>query len=87
MDTPSAIWFLGSIAGLLTTVAFVPQVLRTWQSRSAADLSMSMLVTFALGIVLWIVYGIMLKESPIVVTNVITLILSVALIVMKVRFQ
>lgn len=64
---------VGSLAGTLTTVAYVPQVVKVFRSRSTEDLSWPTFLCLWLGIVLWIVYGVMLGENPIIVANVITL--------------
>jgi MtN3 and saliva related transmembrane protein len=74
---------LGFIAAALTTLSFLPQVVRTWKTRSAEDLSLSMLVAFNLGVVIWLVYGIALGALPIIVANVVTLALSLTLLVLK----
>ena len=58
---------IGLMAGALTTVAFVPQVLKTWRSRSAGDLSLSMLLIFNAGVALWVIYGLAMRATPIVV--------------------
>jgi len=77
---------IGLCAGTLTTLSFVPQVMRCWSRRSVADLSMVMLLAFALGVALWDVYGVMLRAWPIVAANTVTLVLAVALLTMKIRF-
>lgn len=74
---------IGFIAGALTTAAFVPQVLKSWRSRSVADFSMGMLVMFNIGVALWIVYGWMMGAMPVVVANVVTLSLTVPLLLLK----
>jgi MtN3 and saliva related transmembrane protein len=78
---------IGTIAGVLTTAAFLPQVWRTWKSKSADELSMTMLVTFATGICGWLAYGLLLNEAPIIVSNLVTLVLTSFLIVFKVRYS
>jgi MtN3 and saliva related transmembrane protein len=78
---------LGMIAGTLTTVSFVPQVLKTWRSRSAGDISFGMFLLFSLGVVLWLMYGIAIHSLPVIVSNVVTLVLSVSIIVMKLYFK
>lgn len=74
---------LGYVAGFLTTLAFLPQVVKAWRTRSTADLSLLMLGFFATGVGLWIVYGVMLGEPPIVLFNAITLVLTMVLIGLK----
>jgi MtN3 and saliva related transmembrane protein len=76
---------LGFVAGALTTLAFLPQVLKSWKRRSADDLSLGMLLAFNAGILLWIVYGVAIGAMPIVVANVITFIFTALLLGLKVR--
>jgi len=76
---------LGSVAGCLTTLAFLPQVLQTWRSRSAGDLSLIWLATFSSGVLLWLVYGWVLHSWPIVATNVFTFSLVSSLTWFKLR--
>jgi MtN3 and saliva related transmembrane protein len=77
---------IGFIAAILTTVAFVPQVIRVWRSRSAADISLGMYTLFTLGVALWLVYGILIYSWPVIAANFITLLLAGTMLVMKVRF-
>lgn len=77
---------LGLLAGLLTTIAFVPQVWRIWQTRSARDISLSMYLIFTSGVVLWLLYGIQLGSLPMMLWNGVTLILATAIVVMKIRW-
>jgi len=67
---------LGYAAGSLTTIAFVPQVVQTWRTRSAGDLSWGMLLIFMTGVVFWLAYGLALGSWPIVVFNSLTLVLN-----------
>ena len=78
---------IGLIAGTLTTAAFFPQVLKIWKSRSAADISLGMFVLFSIGVLLWIVYGFSIGSVPVVLANSITLVLSLAIVVFKIRFK
>jgi len=80
MSTATAV---GYVAGFLATLAFLPQVVRAWRTRSTEDLSLAMLALFASGVGLWIVYGIMLDEPPIVIFNAITLCLTLILVGLK----
>lgn len=77
---------VGSLAAFLTTIAFVPQVLKIWRSKSARDISMPMYLSFTAGVALWLVYGVMIASTPIVVANIVTLCLALAVIVMKRRW-
>jgi MtN3 and saliva related transmembrane protein len=78
---------IGFAAGLLTTLAFVPQVLKVWRSRSVADLSFTMLLSFAVGVALWIVYGVMMAAPPVVLSNTVTLIFALLLIAFKIAYR
>lgn len=78
---------IGLAAGFLTTVAFVPQVTKVWRTKSAKDVSLKMFIAFSIGVALWLAYGIMLGEWPIILTNAVTLALALAVLVMKIRFS
>jgi MtN3 and saliva related transmembrane protein len=82
----TALNVLGFVAGVLTTAAFIPQVLKIWKTRSARDVSLAMYVVFTSGVVLWLVYGLALGSLPIIVANVLTLVLALAVLVMKLRY-
>jgi MtN3 and saliva related transmembrane protein len=75
---------IGMAAGTLTTVSFVPQVLKTWKSRSAKDISLGMFLLFSLGVALWLIYGFGIASMPVIVANAITLVLALGIILMKV---
>jgi MtN3 and saliva related transmembrane protein len=77
------IQLVGFAAGALTTLAYVPQVIRTWRTRSARDLSLGMLLALTAGVGLWLVYGIALGAWPIIVANGVTLVLASVLVVFK----
>lgn len=79
--------WLGVAAGTLTTAAFVPQVVRTWRTRSTEDISLGMFAIFAMGVLLWLGYGLYLRAWPIVIANSITLVLAGAMVVFKLRFK
>ena len=78
---------IGLIAGTLTTIAFIPQLQQTWRTRSAQDISLSMLLTFVTGVFLWLIYGLLLGALPIILTNLITLILTLAILILKMRYR
>ena len=78
---------VGFIAGLVTTAANLPQVWKTYRSKSAEGLSFRMLLALAIGLGLWITYGIMIKSLPLIATNVIVFLLILSLIAMKLRFD
>jgi MtN3 and saliva related transmembrane protein len=69
---------LGLVAAVCTTVAFLPQVIKNWRTKSAGDLSFGTFGLFTFGVVLWLVYGLLIDNAPIIVSNTITLTLNVA---------
>ena len=77
--------WVGALAGILTTIAFIPQVVKTWKTRSAGDISLLMFLLFSAGVLLWLIYGILLNAMPIIIANGITLALSASILVMKIR--
>lgn len=77
---------VGFAAGFLTTVAFVPQVLKIWKTRCAKDVSLPAFATFTIGLAGWLAFGIMKQDPPIIVWNAVTLVLASAILAMKIRF-
>jgi len=78
---------LGMIAGSLTTIAFVPQVVKTWRSKSTHDISYGMFILFSLGLLLWLAYGIVIDAMPIIVSNLVTLLLALVILGLKFRYK
>lgn len=83
IDTTTLIGYAG---GTLTTIAFLPQVVQTWRSRSCRDLSYGMLLLFASGILLWFIYGIGIGSAPVILANGLTLVLVLIIVYFKIRF-
>jgi len=79
--------WIGFVAGTLTTIAFLPQLGRTWRTKSADDMSLAMLLTFTAGVFLWLLYGIYVTAWPIIITNAITFLLTLAILVLKLTYQ
>lgn len=78
---------IGYLAAALTTVAFIPQVLHTWRLRSANGISLGMYLTFTIGVVLWLLYGVLLGAWPIVIANTVTLALTTSVLVLAIRYR
>jgi MtN3 and saliva related transmembrane protein len=76
---------VGYAAGLLATAAFVPQVAKTFRERSARDISLGMYVLFCTGVGLWLLYGLLIGSWPVILSNFVTLLLSGAVLVLKLR--
>ncbi len=77
---------VGYSAGFCTTVAFIPQVIRSVKTRSTKDISLLMLVLFATGLTLWTIYGLCEDRPPIVAANVITLVFVCVLFWLRIRY-
>jgi MtN3 and saliva related transmembrane protein len=78
---------LGWLAAILTTVAFFPQLLKIWRSKSAKDVSLVMMITFSIGVFLWLVYGLAIQALPVVIANLVTLILALLIIILKIKYR
>ena len=78
---------LGLIAGALTTVAFIPQVIKIWKTQHATDISLGMFAIFSCGVLLWLFYGIEIDAIPVIVANAVTLGLSLTILVFKMRYK
>lgn len=81
------ITYIGFMAGTCTTIAFLPQAIQTWKTKSAKDISLGMYLIFCSGVILWLIYGILITNYPIMVTNVITLILAVSILYFKLTYR
>lgn len=78
---------VGLTAGILTTAAFVPQVYKTWKTKSAESLSLTMYLVFFVGIILWLVYGIHINSLAMILANSVTALLALLLIFFKLRYK
>jgi MtN3 and saliva related transmembrane protein len=78
---------LGTAAGALTTLAFIPQVVKAWRTRSTHDISLVMFLMFSTGVALWLVYGIRVGSWPIVIANGVTLALALTVLFLKLRYK
>ena len=85
--TPTLASVLGYVAATLTTLAFLPQVLKVWRTRSAEDISLVTYSMFCLGVALWLVYGLLTRDGPIIVSNVVTLALAGSVLVLALRYR
>lgn len=78
---------LGLLAGALTSISFLPQVIKTWQSKSAKDLSLRMFGIFSAGVILWLIYGFKVDSIPIISANALTLFLCLIILYFKLKFK
>ena len=84
-ETSLLITALGMAAAFCTTAAYAPQALKAWRSRSTADISLSMFLLMVTGIVLWLIYGLLIADIPLIVANGVTLCLAGTILALKLR--
>lgn len=77
---------VGLAAGLLTTISLVPQVTKIWKTKSAKDVSRKMFIAFCLGVALWLIYGFIKGDLPMIIWNSISLLLALSILAMKLKF-
>ncbi len=78
---------LGYSAGFITTLTFLPQVLKTYKEKSARDISLNMFLIAATNEIMWVVYGFLKNDMVIVLTNAVVLVLSLTMIVFKLKYS
>lgn len=86
MPAISPTW-IGMAAAVLTTAAFAPQAIQAWRSRSTKDVSLAMFTMMVTGNALWLTYGILIEDTPLIIANAVTLMLAGAILVAKIRFR
>lgn len=78
--------FLGLAAGICTTASFIPQVVKSWKTKETKDLSLIMLILLAVGVGLWLTYGILTKDMPIILANIVSFPFTLSLLVIKIIY-
>ena len=76
----NTVTLLGFIASACTMTAFIPQVVKTWKTKSSADLSLGMYGLLTSGAALWLTYGLLISDGPVILTNAVTLALLLAVL-------
>jgi MtN3 and saliva related transmembrane protein len=79
------IMIIGLLAGLCTTLSFIPQIVKIYRTRRTKDLSLSTYVLLSVGLFLWVVYGVVLNQIAIVLPNIIVLGMALYIIVLKIK--
>ena len=79
--------FLGLAAGTITSITFLPQVIRIWKTRSVKDISFLMMLLLIFGTSLWLTYGLLLKDTAIIYTNVMVLVMSLIMFYFKIKYK
>ena len=83
----ASIEILGLVAGTITSVTFLPQVVKIWKTKSAKDLSLMMLLLLMLGVILWLIYGLVIMSAAIIYTNSMVLAMSLIMLYFKLKFK
>ena len=79
--------FFGYFAAILTTLAFIPQLIKTLRTKKADDVSLTTLIMFLTGVASWIIYGIQISSKPILIANTITFLLNFLILVFKLIYS
>ena len=83
---PLYVDILGGVAGVLTTVAFFPQVWKVVTTKSTQDLSLGMFILFCIGVFLWLIFGLFLGSLPVILSNLITLVSALIILWHKIKY-
>jgi len=78
---------IGLIAATITTLSFIPQLIKTWNLKETKDISLLMFVTLGVGIILWIIYGFLLWDLPLILANSITFIFVLVILFFKFKYK
>lgn len=78
---------LGFVAALLTTAGFVPQFMKVYKTKSTHDISLIMFIALSIGIILWLIYGILLNAVPVIVANAAGLIFVSGILIAKLKYK
>ena len=79
--------FIGFAAGTLTSLAFLPQVIKVWKTKSTKDISLIMFIVLCIGAFLWFIYGIIINSLPVILANAITFVLAIIILIFKIRYK
>lgn len=83
----TSIDILGMVAGCISSITFLPQVIKTWKTKSAADISLLMFTFATISVIMWLVYGIILQNVPIIFTNSMVLLFSLVMLYFKFKYS
>ena len=78
---------IGFIAGICTTVSFIPQAVKIYRTKKTSDISLGMFILMSTGVALWIAYGFLINSAPVIIANAVTLMLAAYILVMKVKLE
>ena len=79
--------YVGFFAAFCTTIAFLPQAIKVFKSKSTKDISLYMFIIFTIGVLSWLIYGLIINDMPIILANAVTLILSFFILIYKIKYK
>ena len=77
----------GLTAAALSTISFFPQLLKTWKTKSAKDISLGMFSIFCIGVLFWLFYGILINDLPVIVANIFTFAQAFIILLLKLKYK
>ncbi|MBT8191467.1 MAG: SemiSWEET transporter [Saprospiraceae bacterium] len=83
----SAIDILGFVAATCTTISFLPQVIKTYRTKSVEDISLVMYIIFMSGLIMWLIYGLVIRNFPIIFSNIVTISLAATILYFKFKYN
>ncbi|WFU74707.1 MULTISPECIES: SemiSWEET transporter [unclassified Bradyrhizobium] len=83
---PFVIKLIGFAAATCTTVAYAPQAIKVWKTRSTGDISLGMFLVMVLGLALWLIYGLLSGDGPLIASNAVTMLLAGGILFMKLKY-
>ncbi len=81
------IQIFGFVSGIVTSSGMIPQLIKTWKTKEVEELSIKMFIIYLIGFLMWITYGIIQKDIPIVATNILSVIITIIMIFLKIKYQ
>ena len=79
--------YIGFFAAFCTTIAFLPQAIKVYKTKSTKDISLLMFLIFTIGVLSWLLYGFVINDLPVILANAVTLILSLFILLYKIKFK
>jgi len=77
---------LGYVAGTLVVISLLPQVIKSWKTKSTKDISMLRYIIYIIGLILWIIYALIIKNGPVAIMNTIGLFLAISILALKLKY-
>jgi MtN3 and saliva related transmembrane protein len=78
---------IGLAAATCTTISFLPQAIQVIKTKHTKDLSLAMYLIFTVGVFLWLVYGLLVSDLPVIIANAVTLVFAATILIMKLKYK